>query len=94
MRVKIYDTDRAMAEAAAQEAGRELRRCIEAQGKATFLAATGKSQVRFLEALTQEAGVDWPKTTMYHLDEYISLPESVLTGASHQSGMARNGSSH
>lgn len=76
MRVKIYDTDRAMAKAAAQKAARELRRSIADKGRATFVAATGKSQVSFLEALTQEPGVGWSKTTMYHLDEYIGLPES------------------
>jgi len=57
MRVKIFDTDRGMGGVAAKKVGRELRRCINAEGGATFLAATGTSQVRCLEALTQERGV-------------------------------------
>jgi len=76
MRVKIYDTVQAMAEAAAQKAAGELRGCIADKDWATFVAATGKSQVRFLEALTREPGVDWSKATMYHVDKYIGLPES------------------
>ncbi|MFO7976424.1 MAG: glucosamine-6-phosphate deaminase [Candidatus Hydrogenedentota bacterium] len=76
MKVTIQETSEAMAGAAASRAADELRHCIEAKGKATFLAATGQSQFKFLDALTQESGIDWSKTTMYHLDEYVGLPES------------------
>ncbi|MEA3366422.1 MAG: glucosamine-6-phosphate deaminase [Candidatus Hydrogenedentes bacterium] len=76
MEVTIYDTSEAMAKAAASKAAHELRDCIDKKGRATFLAATGQSQVKFVEALTQESGVDWSKTIMYHLDEYVGLPES------------------
>jgi glucosamine-6-phosphate deaminase len=76
MRVSTYETSESMAEAAAEEAARELSRCIAAKGRATFMAATGASQIEFLRALTCEPGIDWSKTTMYHLDEYVGLPES------------------
>jgi glucosamine-6-phosphate deaminase len=46
---------------------------ISRAGKAVFIAATGTSQFDFLEALTREEGIDWSKTTMFHLDEYIGL---------------------
>jgi glucosamine-6-phosphate deaminase len=29
-----------------------------------------------MEALTSTSGIDWSKTTMFHLDEYIGLPET------------------
>jgi glucosamine-6-phosphate deaminase len=76
MQVAIYDTTEKMAEAAAATAAEELSRCIAEKGRATFMAATGTSQLRFLEALTGQSHVDWTKTEMYHLDEYVGLPES------------------
>jgi glucosamine-6-phosphate deaminase len=76
MRVTIYDTTEKMAEAAATTAADELSRCIAESGRATFMAATGTSQLGFLDALTGQSRVDWAKTDMYHLDEYVGLPES------------------
>jgi len=76
MKVAIYDTTENMAEAAAATAAKELSRCITEKGRATFMAATGTSQLRFLDALTGQSHVDWAKTEMYHLDEYVGLPES------------------
>ncbi len=76
MEVAVYETGERMAEAAAERAAQELSQCIDEKGRATFMAATGVSQLRFLDALTRNAGVDWTRTTMYHLDEYIGLPAS------------------
>lgn len=76
MRVAVYDTVRKMAEAAARLAAGELSRRIGENGRATFMAATGASQFAFLDALTRQSQVDWAKTEMFHLDEYIGLPES------------------
>jgi glucosamine-6-phosphate deaminase len=76
MRVAIFDTVEKMAEAAATAAAEDLSRCIAENGRAIFMAATGTSQLRFLDALTRQSHVDWTKTEMYHLDEYVGLPES------------------
>jgi glucosamine-6-phosphate deaminase len=38
------------------------------------VAATGASQIAFLERLVREPGVDWRKVELFHLDEYIGLP--------------------
>lgn len=76
MRVAIYDTIERMANAAAVTAAEELGRCILQKGRASFMAATGTSQFEFLDALTRQSSVDWTRTTMYHLDEYVGLPES------------------
>jgi len=76
MQLSIYDTVDEMGKAAAAKAAYELSRCIAQKGSATFMAATGSSQFEFLEALTHQPGVDWSKTIMYHLDEYIGLAKS------------------
>jgi glucosamine-6-phosphate deaminase len=76
MQTFVFSTKQQMAEAAAAQAAGLLRDAIARRGQATFVAATGASQFEFLEALTSLEGIDWARTTMFHLDEYIGLPES------------------
>ena len=76
MRIHRAETKREASETAAREAAAKLRRAIARHGEASFVAATGASQFDFLEALTATTSIDWAKTTMFHLDEYIGIPES------------------
>ena len=61
------------------EAGRlaaqVIRAAIKKNGSANIILATGTSQFETLKQLIQE-DVDWKQVTMFHLDEYIGLPES------------------
>jgi glucosamine-6-phosphate deaminase len=66
----------ALGEAAAAEAASLLRETIARRGAAGVVAATGASQFEFLEALVKAPGVDWGRTTFFHLDEYVGLPAS------------------
>ena len=72
----IYPTKMEMAEVAAAKAASILNEAIARKGEATFVAATGASQFEFLDALVTEHEVDWSKTIMFHLDEYIGLPST------------------
>jgi len=74
MYLSISPTKDAMAQAAADKAAKLLRAAIARNGSATFVAATGASQFEFLEKLTAAPGIDWSRTTMFHLDEYIGIP--------------------
>ena len=47
---------------------------LGAQPRARIIAATGASQIEFLEALVAAPGIDWPRVEMFHLDEYVGLP--------------------
>lgn len=76
MRLEVYDSSQAMAQAAAAHAIRTLKSAIDGNGRASFIAATGESQFEFLEHLTADSSVDWSKTIMFHLDEYVGIPES------------------
>ncbi|HTE29206.1 MAG TPA: glucosamine-6-phosphate deaminase, partial [Chryseolinea sp.] len=49
---------------------------IEKNGQANIILATGASQFETLKQLTLEKEIDWSKCVMFHLDEYIGLPES------------------
>src|SRR5512143_1381277 len=76
MKLNVYDTPAAASEAAAEAAAGILRKAIQAKGRAVFVAATGNSQIEFLNHLTAARGVSWERTTMFHLDEYIGIPSS------------------
>ena len=41
------------------------------------LSQRGASQFDFLSALTADTAIDWSKTTMFHLDEYIGISEDT-----------------
>ena len=64
-----------LGKAAAQLAARLLREAIAENGSARLVLATGSSQLETLQALAGE-DVDWSKVTMFHLDEYVGLPET------------------
>jgi len=74
MDIQIYSDRQALSHAAAVHAAKALRECIRAHGTARIIAATGASQIEFLEALTAIAGIDWSRVEMFHLDEYVGLP--------------------
>jgi len=76
MKIKVSKTKQKMGRAAAEEAARILIDAIRERGEATFITATGTSQFEFLENLTSISSIDWLKTTMFHLDEYIGFPET------------------
>lgn len=61
--------------AAAKLTAEKINEAIEKQGSARIVLSTGASQFETLEALLKE-NVDWSKVEMFHLDEYVDLPES------------------
>ncbi len=62
--------------AAAMAASTKLQAAINTNGHASFIVATGASQFDFLNALTADSSIDWSKTTMFHLDEYIGISDT------------------
>jgi glucosamine-6-phosphate deaminase len=76
MKLRLEADRRAMSAAAAEHAASSLRRVINQSGNARVVAATGASQLEFLEELTSLKGIDWTRVDLFHLDEYIGIPES------------------
>jgi glucosamine-6-phosphate deaminase len=76
MNIAIFDSRIQMAEAAAAEAAGIIRQAIAERPQAYLIAATGASQFEFLDALVQQPNIDWKRTTFFHLDEYVGLPEN------------------
>ena len=59
--------------AAADHAANSLKTVLATRLMARLLAATGNSQLRFLDLLSTEPGIDWQRVELFHLDEYIGL---------------------
>lgn len=76
MEVRVFPSKAEMGAAAAAEAAGLIREAIDARGAAHVIAATGASQFEFLDALTGTPGIDWSRTVLFHLDEYVGLPDS------------------
>ncbi len=75
MTVRILPTQSDVGEAAARFCGETIRERIATAGQARMAFATGNSQLAFARALAAEQGIDWSKVTVFHLDEYVGLPD-------------------
>lgn len=75
LNIAISPTPEILGKAAAAQVARLLRDAIAAKGTARLLLSTGASQFPFFQALLREE-VAWQQVEMFHLDEYIGLPES------------------
>ncbi len=75
MKLHITNTPKELGVAAGKAAADLIRKALAEKGKANIILATGSSQFETLEQLIKE-DIDWSKITMFHLDEYIGLPES------------------
>ena len=73
MRLRCFPDKFALGRAAAAHAGEVIRSAIATKGGARILAATGNSQLEFLDALTREPGIAWGAVELFHLDEYVGL---------------------
>ncbi len=75
MHITIAENSKQLGLAAGERAAHIIRHAIDKKGHAVILLATGSSQFETLAVLTKEK-IDWSRVTMFHLDEYIGLPES------------------
>jgi glucosamine-6-phosphate deaminase len=71
---RVFEDKRSLARAAAKQASVAIRRALLDRGRARIIAATGASQLDFLNALTKTKNIDWQRVEMFHLDEYVGLP--------------------
>lgn len=76
IKINIFDTPQEMGKAAAQTAIDKIVESIERDGQASIVLATGTSQFDMLQCLVQTDRIDWSRVTMFHLDEYIGIPQT------------------
>jgi glucosamine-6-phosphate deaminase len=75
MEVNILESKAALGQAAAQKGVTYITNALKEKGSADIILATGASQFEMLGELVK-AKVNWSKVTVFHLDEYIGIPES------------------
>ncbi len=71
--VNVFPTKLEASNAAADRAAKILQSALDTKSTVCFVAATGASQFDFLESLCKHDEIDWKRTEMFHLDEYIGL---------------------
>ena len=76
MSLGIYANPQAMGEAAAEFGAAKIRAALAARGQANIILATGASQFEMLSRLIKAPDIDWSRITIFHLDEYVGLPET------------------
>lgn len=74
MNVSIFDSPAALGKVAAQDIAYALEAAIRDHGRARLVLSTGMSQFETIAALVT-APLDWDRVEMFHLDEYIGLPQ-------------------
>jgi glucosamine-6-phosphate deaminase len=74
MLLRLFQDKVSLGRSTAEQAATAIRRAIAERGRAGIIAATGVSQLEFLDALTKTPGIDWARVEAFHLDEYIGLP--------------------
>jgi glucosamine-6-phosphate deaminase len=73
LRVEVFPSRAMMGLAAARAVAEAIRDLLAREGRAAVIFASAPSQNEFLAALRQEPGIDWPKLTAFHLDEYVGI---------------------
>lgn len=76
MQINIDSTKEKISKSASNEALQILEKNISDKGYVSIVLATGASQMELLKAMVSSNTVDWSKVNMFHLDEYIGLPET------------------
>ena len=77
MNIKISDNPVELGKVSAAAAVEEILNAIKEKGQANVILATGASQFETLKNLVENTTIDWSKVVMFHLDEYIGLPETA-----------------
>jgi glucosamine-6-phosphate deaminase len=71
--VRIYANREEAGAAGALIAATVMRESIARDGRAAVVLASAVSQDPFLSALRAQQGIDWPRVTGFHLDEYAGM---------------------
>lgn len=77
MVIYVSKNPKELGEQAAGFSAKVINKAIRENGEARIVLSTGASQFDTLEALIKK-DIDWSRVTMFHLDEYIGLPESHI----------------
>jgi glucosamine-6-phosphate deaminase len=72
-RLRRLSDPEALGEAAAHDIAAALIRRLEARPEVRMIFASAPSQEATLRRLAARPGIDWPRVTAFHMDEYLGL---------------------
>ena len=75
MEIIVAGDAKSLGSVAGKKAAQLILQAIDTQGSANIILATGSSQFATLTELVAHSTIDWTRVTMFHLDEYLGLPE-------------------
>ena len=75
MNIQVFETREKMGRHAAETGIGLIQQALAERARAYIILATGASQFDLLHELVQTRDVDWSRVTVFHLDEYIGLPD-------------------
>ena len=73
LQVQVYPSAAELSQAAAEFVQGQFQAILQQEAQVNAIAATGNSQVQFLEKLTQLPNIDWSRVVFFHLDEYMGI---------------------
>lgn len=76
MNVEIFDSKEELGVQSAQDATNKIKQAIQEKGTANIILATGASQFETLNNIVETTDINWSKVVMFHLDEYVGMPET------------------
>ena len=76
MKINISNNPAELGVVSAAAAIQGIKNAIADKGQANVILATGASQFETLKCIVLDQSIDWSKVVMFHLDEYIGLPET------------------
>ncbi len=74
--VRIYPSREALGAAAAADAAQIITKAVRERGRARIIVATGNSQLDLIHALVEIPNVPWKSVEVFHLDEYVGMPDT------------------
>ncbi|MEX1062099.1 MAG: glucosamine-6-phosphate deaminase [Balneolaceae bacterium] len=76
MDIEVFDSKENLGRESARRAAGRIAEAIQKKGTASIILATGASQFEILDNLIETKEVDWSRVVLFHLDEYVGMPES------------------
>ena len=77
MEICVFNNSDELGQKAAELIAEKINLSIKEKGNARIILSTGASQFETLQYLVQK-NVEWEKVEMFHLDEYVGLPETHI----------------
>lgn len=80
LRVQIYHDRQSMGEAAALAVRDKISEVLKQKKEIRMIFAAAPSQNELLKKLAELDGIEWPRITAFHMDEYLGLPADAPQG--------------